>query len=307
MENNGNSTKKYEFMDYLTILFLAATWGASFLFIKIAVETIPPFTIVAGRITLAAIILYIAMKIAGQSRPSGFKNWLLICGSAAFGNVLPFTMISWGEISVDSGLAAILMSLIPLTTMVLAHFFTQDEKLNKSKIIGIIVGFIGVIILIGPSTLNNLGNEILAQIAIASSAVCYSISTIFNKYMNKMPGRMLAAWIMIISAIMILPLSLIFDQPWALSPDPIAIGAVIILGIFPTALAMLLLLVILRRQGANTLAITNYIVPIFGVIWGVIFLAEQPKIESLIALIFILTGIAISRRKSSVKHDSPNR
>ena len=301
MEINNNSTSKYVFMDYLIILFLAATWGASFLFIKLAVETIPPLTIAAGRITLAAIILYIAMKIAKQNRPTGFKNWLLICGSAAFGNVLPFTMISWGEISVDSGLAAILMSLIPLTTMILAHFFTQDEKLNRSKIIGIMVGFIGVVILIGPSALSNLGNETLAQIAIASSAVCYSIATMFNKYMNKMPGRMLAAWIMIISAIMILPLSLIFDQPWTLSPEPIAIGAVIILGIFPTALAMLLLLVILRRHGANNLAMVSYIIPIFGVIWGVVFLMEQPKVESLIALVFILTGVAISRRKPSIK------
>ena len=281
--------------DYLMLMLLASIWGASFLFIKIAVETIPPLTITAGRITLAAFILFTAAKMAGQTRPQGMRNWMIICGAAFFGNVLPFTLISWGEIKVDSGLAAVLMSLMPLATIILAHFFTTDEPLTKRKVIGLIVGFTGVIILIGPTALNSLGAEMIAQIAIAFGAVSYSIASIMAKRLHNIPGRALAAWVMIISTIMILPASLIVDQPWTLSPAPMALAAVVMLGLFPTALAMLLLLQILRKHGASFLSMNNYMVPVFGVMWGVIFLAEKPSPESAIALIFILSGIAITR------------
>lgn len=287
--------------DYALLILLASIWGASFLFIKIAIDSIPPLTITAGRICLAAIILYTAMRFAGQQRPSGVKIWLLIAGSAFFGNVLPFTLISWGEHSVDSGLAAILMAIMPLSTLILAHYFTDDEPLTKRKVAGLIVGFTGIVILIGPAALQSLGTELIAQLAIGLGAVCYSISSMFNKRLNLIPGRTLAAWVMIVSAAMILPASLIVDQPWTLSPEPKSIAAVIILGIFPTALAMLILLKIIREHGASFLSMNNYMVPVFGVIWGAIFLAERPSPESAIALVLILAGIAITRAKLAPK------
>lgn len=293
------------YRDYAMLLLLASIWGASFLFIKIAVDTIPPLTITAGRISLAAVILFTAMKFAGQQRPKGLRVWALIAGAALFGNVLPFTLISWGETNVDSGLAAILMAIMPLSTLILAHFFTEDEPLTLRKIIGLIVGFSGIIILIGPSAIQNLGAQLLAQLAIALGAVCYSISSMLSKRLNLLPGRTLAAWVMIISAIMVLPACLIVDQPWTLSPDPKSIAAVIILGIFPTALAMLLLLQILRNHGASFLSMNNYMVPVFGVIWGALFLAERPSPESAIALVLILSGIAITRAQLSPKKLTP--
>ncbi len=292
--------------DYALLVLLASIWGASFLFIKIAVADIPPLTITAGRISLAALILYIAMKLAGQNRPTGTRNWLLITGAALFGNALPFTLISWGELKVDSGLAAILMAIMPLSTLILAHFFTNDEKLTKRKILGIIVGFAGIIILIGPAVLKSLGSEALAQLAVAAGAICYSIASMFIKHLHGVPGRAAAAWVMLISTVMVLPACLFFDQPWQLAPDPTSVIAVVILGIFPTALAMLFVLKIIREQGASFLSMNNYMVPIFGVIWGTVFLAEHPSPQSGIALVLILAGIAISRAKLQSKERAPN-
>lgn len=279
----------------MMLVALAGIWGASFLFIKLAVATVPPITITAGRITLAAVILYAAARLAGQARPSGIRNWVLITLSAIFGNALPFTLISWGEIWVDSGLAAILMAIVPLSTILLAHFVTTDEKLTLGKILGVLLGFAGILTLIGPAALTSLGSQALPQLAVAGGAVSYSIASLVTKRLTGLPGRTIAAWVMIVSAVIMLPASLIIDRPWTLDPSAISVASVIFLGIFPTAIAMLMLLAILRTQGASFLTMNNYLVPLFGLAWGAAFLGERPSPESAIALVLILAGIAISR------------
>jgi len=239
--------------------------------------------------------------MAGQERPKGLRIWLIIMGSAFFGNVVPFTLISWGELKVDSALAAILMAVMPLSTLILAHFFTNDEPLAKRKLLGIVVGFIGVVILIGPTALKELGAETLAQFAIIGGAICYSISTMFAKRLNGIPARSVAAGVMITSSIMVIPMSLIVDQPWNLSPDMLAVFSVIMLGLFATALGMLIIFKLIREQGASFLSMNNYMVPVFGVMWGALFLAERPTPESAVALVFILGGIAITRARLTPK------
>lgn len=288
--------------DYGLLVSLAAIWGGSFLFIKLAVDTIPPATIAAGRIALAACILYLAARMAGQRLPAFGRIWIFIAGIAVFGNAVPFTLIGWGEEKIDSGLAAILMATVPLCTMVLAHFFTDDEHLSIRKILGLIVGFAGIVILIGPKALLTLGDDAIRQIAVATGAACYGVSSILAKRLSGLPRRGVAAAIMTTSACFIVPVALVTDRPWTASPDAIGIFSIIMLGLLSTALAQIILLKIVRERGASFLSLNNYMVPVFGLIWGVIFLAERPEPTSLLAFLLILAGIGITqyRRKPKI-------
>ncbi|RED51447.1 DMT family transporter [Aestuariispira insulae] len=283
--------------DYALLVTLAAIWGGSFLFIKIAIDTIPPMTIAAGRIALAAGILYLAARIAGQRLPAFGQAWIFITGIAIFGNAVPFTLIGWGEEEIDSGLAAILMAIVPLCTLVVAHFFTSDEKITTQKVIGLIIGFTGIILLIGPSSLLSLGTEAIHQLAVALGAACYGFSSVMAKQLSGLPRRGVAAAIMITSTSLIVPMALITDQPWLLTPSGSAVFSVVMLGVTSTALAQIILLKIVKEQGASFLSLNNYMVPVFGLIWGMIFLAERPDPSSLAAFLLIMAGIAVTQFK----------
>lgn len=294
--------------DYVLLTLLAAMWGSSFMFIKIAVAEIPPLTIATGRIGLAAVILYIVMRMAGHRLPRDIRSWVMMAGIAFFGNALPFTLIGWGEQTVDSGLAAILMAIMPLATLMLAHFLTEDERMSWPKIAGLACGFAGIVVLIGPAVLQKLGGELIGQAAVAGGAICYAISSIIAKKLTgEHSGRTTAAGVMILATLMLIPFCLVGDRPWTLSPGWLQVASVAYLGTFSTALAMILLLTIVRTQGATFLSMNNYMVPLFGVLWGVLFLAETPDPNAFAALALILGGIAISRRKRLFGKALPDR
>ncbi|WP_259781886.1 DMT family transporter [Aestuariispira ectoiniformans] len=296
-----DSTNPVGIRDYGLLVCLAAIWGGSFLFIKLAVDTIPPATIAAGRIALAACILYLAARMAGQRLPAFGRHWIFIAGVAIFGNAIPFSLIGWGEAKIDAGLAAILMATVPLCTMVLAHFLTDDERLSIRKIAGLIVGFTGIVILIGPKALMTLGDDAIRQVAVASGAACYGLSSIMAKKLSGLPRRAVAAAIMATSSCFIVPVALITDRPWTTEPAAIGIFSVVMLGLLSTALAQIILLKIVRERGASFLSLNNYMVPVFGVIWGIIFLAERPNPSSLVAFLLILTGIGITQYRRKPK------
>ncbi len=296
MFDSSIRTEEQTNFDYVLLVLLAAIWGGSFMFIKVAVETIPPITITAGRITIAAALLYVAARMAGQPLPRDRRSWVLALGIAILGNALPFTLISWGEKAIDSGLASILMAIVPICTLIVVHFGTDDEKLSVRKLLGIAVGFSGVVVLIGADALGGIGGAALHQVAVASGAICYGMTALINKKLSNRPRRSTAASIMITSTIIMIPLSLIIDQPWTIDAAQKAIWSVIALGVLSTALAQIILLKIVRARGASFLALNNYMVPLFGLLWGVLFLAEQPKSTAIIGLALILCGITLSRK-----------
>ena len=280
---------------YALLVLLAAIWGASFTLIKVAVDTIPAVTLTASRLILAAAVLAVVALIAGQRFKPTRRLVLGIAAAGFFGNALPFTLISWGEEVIDSGLAAILMAVMPLTTVFLAHLFTGDEKLNTRKLAGVILGLAGLVVLIGPAKLTSLGTETIRQLAVAGAALCYGINAIITKRLLSIPPMALAAAIIAVSAVMMIPASLILDQPWTLSPSSPSLWATIGLGVLQTALATLIMFQLIARQGATFFAQINFLVPLAGVAYGVIFLAERPAANAYLALAIILTGIAIAR------------
>ncbi len=271
---------------YVLLFAVAAIWGASFPLIKVSVETIPPMTLVAARLVIAAAGMLIFLWATGRRLPSDGALWRDFAVLAVAGNILPFALISWGELVIDSGLAAILMAVMPLSSLVLAHIFTRDERLSPAKLVGVFVGFIGIVVLVGPGVLAGLGLEVLAQIAVAGAAVCYAISNVYTRVRGV---------VALPAAVLSIPLSLLVDRPWDLAPTADSLLALLILALVCTSLAYLILFYLIQTTGATFVAFINYLVPVFGVAWGAIFLGETVQAGALAGLALILAGIAVSR------------
>ncbi len=281
--------------DYALLVLLAAIWGSSFLVIKLGVETIPAASLTLARLALAAVFLAGVARMAGQSMPRGLRVWGLICLAGLTGNALPFTLIAWGEEGIDSGLAAILMAVMPLTTVLLAHLFTRDEKMTPRKALGVCLGIAGLAVLIGPEKLTQLGENTVRQLAVAGAAFCYGINAIVTKSLIGQPRRALAAALMVVSTFMMVPFSLFFDQPWTLSWSAESLTILAVLGILHTAVGTLIMLALIRRQGASFFAQINFMIPLFGVLFGALILLERPPPNAYGALAIILLGVAIAR------------
>ena len=281
--------------DYGLLLLLGMIWGGSFLFIKMAVADIPPMTVAAIRIVIGGAVLAAVAAGRGQDLWALRRHWrpLLIMGG--FGTMLPFVMIGWGETHIDSGLAAILMAAVPFNTILLAHLFVREEPLSWGKILGCVLGFAGVIVLIGPEALSQLGGQALAQIAVLLATVCYAVNSIIARRLNHFSGETAGAGMLIAAALFAVPLSLLLDRPWELAPSGTALFAVVTLGWLCTGAGYLLFFRIIARAGAGFVSLNNFLVPLFGVIWGAIVLSERLEPRAFIALLLILAGVAAPR------------
>lgn len=286
-------------LDYALLVILAAIFGLAFMWTKIAVEEVPPVTLAFSRILIGSAVIYAAMLMAGETLASLKGYWLLIIFAGLVGNILPFSLVSWGQVKVDAGLTGIFMAVMPLITLVLAHFFTSDEKLNIYRVIGFMLGLLGVAVLIGFDKLATLGDETIRQYAIMGAACCYAIHAIISKSLTGLPRRAVSAAVLIASSIAMLPMSLYFDQPWALEISANSWLMLVLLGIFPTGIGTIMLFAIIQRQGAGFLSQINFIVPVFGIFWAILFLSETLPANALAALIIILIGVAIARIKPS--------
>ncbi len=283
------------FADYALLLVLGLVWGSSFLFIKFGVETIPAATLTLSRLAIAAVLLLIVARAMGQSLQwrKGLWIWLLL--AALVGNALPFTLIAWGQEEIDSGVSAILMAVMPLSTLIMAHIFTADEKITAIKFVGVVLGFTGIAVLIGPDKLANLGSDVWRQLAVAGAATCYGLNAVISKQLIGQPPHAMVGWLMVLSALMVLPFALVRDQPWALNPSTVSLWSTLILSIFHTAIGTLMLFLIIRRQGATFFSQINFLIPVIGVFYGVTLLGEQLGSGAYVALALILIGIAVAR------------
>lgn len=288
----------YRPIAYALLLALAAIWGASFLFIKIAVATIPPLTLVAGRLALAAAGLLAYLWMTGRRLPREPALWGHFAVVAVFGNLVPFALISWGETAIDSGLAAILMAIMPLSTLLLSHVFTLDERLTAPRIAGVACGLAGVVVLVGPEALLKLGDDAWRQLAVAGAAFCYASAAVAARRLPAVSPVSRGTAVLLCAGVQILPVVLWVDRPWTLAPSWESILSVAYLGVFPTALATILLFFLLSLRGATYIALNNYLIPVLGVFWGALFLGEQVTARALIALALILAGIVIASLKT---------
>lgn len=279
--------------DLIMLLILAVMWSSSFTAIKVGAELLPPTTFAMLRVGTGALVLYGWLKVRRLSLPREPRLWWSFFLIGLFGNCLPFVMINWGEQKIDSGLAAIIIATMPLAALLLGRFFS-DEVLNARRMVGVSLGFAGVVWLIGPRELLGLGDDVMRQLAVAAAALCYAIAGIL---VRKLPGAKPAehgAGVLIASSAVLVPAALLADQPWALSYDTNALAAAVYLGVFPTALATILLITVITSRGVTFLSLNNYLIPVLGVLWGFLFLDEPITRAVLTALALILMGIAIA-------------
>ena len=277
------------------LVALAAIWGSSFLFIKLALVSVPPLTIAASRIALGALLLLAVLRAKGGRLPPPGPHWVPIALAAALGSVVPFSLIGYGERTIDSALAAMLMATVPLFTVLVAHLVTDDEKLGARKLAGVAIGFAGTVLLAGPGALAELGAAALAQAMVAGAALCYALSSIVSRRLSGLERLPVASAILALASAMIVPFSLVLDRPWTLAPGAVELAAIAVLGLGATATAQLILLEVIALRGASFLSLNNYLVPVFGVVWGVALLGEAPGPDALAAFGLILLGVVIAQ------------
>lgn len=294
------------FVDYALLIVLASMFGASFMMTKVAVVDVPPATIAISRIAIGGVMLFFIMLMYKQTLRSLLPHWKMIALAGFFGTALPFFLISWGQEKVDAGLTAILMAVMPLFTLLLAHFFTDDEKLNVFKIIGFCLGLLGVAVLIGFDKLASFGEDTIRSYAIMLAACSYAVHAILSKFLTGLPRYAVSSAVLLVSILFLLPIVLYLDAPWTLDISAKSWWMLILLGILPTGVGMLMLFAIIERQGASFLSQINFLVPIFGVLWAIALINETLPPNALAALLIILAGVAIARINSTSKETTNN-
>ena len=277
--------------DLGALLALVLFWSLAFVMLKISVATVPPASGAFIRIVIAATLLWAIMRLMGERLPEKPEHWQYLSVLGIIANVLPFTLVLYGMKHIESGVGAILMGIMPVITVVLAHFFSDHtERLTVRKTIGVGIGFTAILLLLGPSTLTRLGEQTLAELAVVCGAICFAVAAVITRRAPELPIASLSAGIMFASALFSLPVALILDWPLNFTPDIPALLALVWLGVFPTGLATLLYFFVVLKSGTGLLAMTNYLVPIAGVIWGAILLGERPNWQSFLALAMVVLG-----------------
>ena len=213
------------------------------------------------------------------------------------GNALPFTLIAWGEQVVDSGLAAILMGVMPVATAVLAHVLVRDERLTGRRTLGVALGFSGTVLLVGFSALSGLGSHTAAQLAVVGAALCYAITTVFVRRFANLPDILMAAGAMTTGAIVILPFAFLVESPLSISPSFASVAAAVVLGVVSTGFAALIYFYLIRTVGAAIFSQVNFLTPAIGVAFGMVFLGERPGADAWGALALIALGVWLVTRR----------
>jgi drug/metabolite transporter (DMT)-like permease len=272
---------------------LVALWGTSFMFTAISVKTVNPVAVVFYRLALGAVVLSLVVYARGDSLPREWRVWAGFLLMAIVGNALPFFLISWGQQEVDSGVAGMIMAIMPLLTMVFAHYFVAGETLNRFKLIGFTLGISGVILLLGP-VFEGGGREFWSGLAIFTAASCYAVNSILIKRLPRFSPMVGACGVLIMASLVMFPFWLIVGyEDNNISQD--SMFSVIWLGIGPTGIATIILFAVIDRAGPTFLSTINYLIPVVAFLCGAWLLSEPVSWLNFVALAAILGGIGITR------------
>jgi drug/metabolite transporter (DMT)-like permease len=279
--------------NFLGLAFLACLWGPSFVFIKVAVQEIPPLKMVVGRVGIAAVLLYLVLRLQGRSLPPFGPVWKHFAFLGFMHNALPFALFNWGEQYIDSALAAILNGTTPLFTILLAHFFVADDRLTPAKVSGALIGFGGLLLLIGPSLLGGLQATTLGLLAVAMATICYAVAIVYSRLsMRGLPPLVAPTAQLGMATLFALPLSLFIEQPYRLPmPSWAALGSLLVLAAIGTALAFGVYYFLIERIGASAISMVTYIIPVVGIILGVVLLDEALAWNAYAGCALILCGV----------------
>jgi drug/metabolite transporter (DMT)-like permease len=283
------------------LALLALLWGASYLFIKLAVAEIPPVTLIALRVLGAAIFLMIVMRLRSEKLPRDGKTWRMLLLQAVFNSIGAWTVLAWGQQYVDSGLASVLNSTSPIFVFFITALVTRHEPLGARKLAGAGLGVLGVVMIVGVDALRGLGDQVAGQIACLIGAVLYACAAIYGRRFGHISAVATATGTMIWASAVLVPLALVLDRPWRLMPSATAIAASGVLSIFCTGVALLIYFRLVRTLGSMGVASQSYLRAGVGVLLGITFLGETFTLPVAFGLGAAVLGVALinwpSRRR----------
>lgn len=280
--------------EWLLLLSLAGLWGASFFFVEVALDDIPPLTVVLGRVALAAMTLWAIIFVADLAVPRPPATWLAFLCMGALNNMIPFSLIVWAQTELTGSLASVLNATTPLFALIVAHVLTRDERLTGAKLTGVTIGFAGAVIIIGPEALAGAGRDALAQIAVLVAAISYSLAGVFGRRFRGTPPIVTAAGQVTCSSLLIAPFALVVESPWTIaSPSLTAVGALLALAVFSTALAYILYFRILATAGATNLLLVTFLIPASAMLLGIPLLGETLGPADIAGMLLIAAGLCV--------------
>jgi len=279
---------------WVLLFTLSVLWGATFFFWKVLVAHLPPFTVVFGRVAIAALVLNAVLLLRGETLPCTRAGWRRFTIMAALNNVVPFALIAYGETEIASGLAAILNATTPLFTVLIAHGLTDDEKLTPPRAFGIGVGFLGVVVLVGPDVLaGGLVANVVAEGACLLASVAYAFAGVYGRRLSGLSALTAATGQLTAASVLMLPLVLIVDRPWLLpAPPNSAWLSLIATAVLCTAAGYPLYFRLLALAGATNLLLVTFLLPITALLLGVTLLGEPLTPQALGGMVVIGFGLA---------------
>ncbi len=278
--------------DWALLVVLSTFWGGSFFFTALTVREIPPLTGALGRVAIAGAALLVVVLALRQSMARTAGLWRPIAVFAVLNNVVPFSLLFWGQTQIPSGLASILNATAPLFTVVVANFATTDDKLTPGRLVGLVVGFAGVVVMMGPDLLGALDKYVLAQLACLTAAFFYAVSSVYGRRFRTIPPATLACAQMAASTLIFIPIVVLVDRPWTMPmPSSQALLALAGVGLISTAAAYLIYFRILARAGATNIMLVTFLIPVSAILLGTLFLHEVLEPRHFAGMAAIAVGL----------------
>jgi len=279
-------------LEFALLLLLATLWGASYTFIKLGVATIPPTTLIAARTLIAGVLLLVIMQARGLSLPRDIAIWRRFLLQAFLNSVIPWTLIAWGERSLDAGLATILNSTSPMLTFFLTLAITRHETLSVRKLFGVLIGMAGICLIVGMQALGGLGEQLVAEIAVVVATICYAGAAIFSRGFRGLDPMAPAAGSLLSGAAVLIPVSLVVDRPWTLAPSMSSLLALVGLAVFSTSFAFVIYFRLIQTLGSVSTTAQSYLRVPIGVAFGVLLLGETLTETAWVGLGCVFIGVA---------------
>jgi len=279
-------------VEFALLGLLAMLWGSSYLFIKVAVSEIPPITLIAFRVTVAAIFLFAVLSWKKEQLPRDRKTWRMLLVQSFFNSIGAWTLLAWGQQYIDSGLASVLNSTSPVFVFLFTALVTRHEVTSGLKLFGAFLGLLGVTLIVGVDVLAGLGQQVAGQLAAITGAILYACAAIYGKQFSHLTATATATGAMIWASGVLIPASFIFEQPWMLSPSITAIMAAVVLAVFCTGCTLLIYFRLVKTLGSMGVASQAYLRAGVGVLLGVLFLDEYLTPVIGFGLIAAILGVA---------------
>ncbi len=280
------------------LILLSLFWGFAFSLIAVGLESFGPLTLVTLRLGIGAATLYLIMRWHGHRLPRESAWWRRFALLSVTGNLVPFILIAWAETRISSAQAGLLMALMPISTLVLAHYFVEGEPFTPRRLTGTLIGFAGVAVLVGGDVLRNLGGaELAAQLAVLAATFAYASNAVYTRRLPSINNLVVATGTLGVGALALLPAALLLEQPWHHLPRPGPLAAVLLLGVVCSGIATWIYFRIVADCGPTFLSIINYLIPAIAFAAGVALLGESARATQFLGLLAILLGITLTRNR----------